>query len=114
MTQLLSPFPGPVTVNRATGGKIVTRIIWLMATLRYRAVIWTSWDSATVVVSIVKLAVFEPAATVTVATAGRAPSLFDVDKPTVPPPLGAAVVSVTVPVADCCDCTFAGEIVNDE
>jgi hypothetical protein len=89
-------------------------MIWLIATFRYLAVIWTSCDWATVVVSMLKLAVVEPAGTVTLLTAGLATSLFEVDSSTVAPPLGAPVVSVTCPTAPCCDCTLDGEIVKVE
>ena len=43
-----------------------------MATFRYRAVIWMSFDSPTVVVSMRNVAVVAPAGTVTVLDAGRA------------------------------------------
>src|SRR5580765_572190 len=71
-----------------------------------------SFDSPTVVVSMRNVAEVEPDGTVTVLDAGRAKSRSDVDRSIVMPPLGAAVVSVTVPVASCCDCTLDGEIVN--
>jgi hypothetical protein len=74
-----------------------------MATFRYRAVIWMSFDSPTVVVSMRNVAVVAPAGTVTVLDAGRAKSRSEVDNSIEMPPLGAAVVSVTVPIASCCD-----------
>jgi len=56
-----------------------------------------------VVVSTRNVALVDPDGTVTLLEAGRATSRFEVDRSTVMPPLVAAVVSVTVPVASCCD-----------
>ena len=97
--QSLSPFPltswhlsppraAPVTVKRATGGGIVTRRMALSAAVfAWRAVICTSVETATVVVSIVNVPVVEPDGIVIELTVGRAVSRSDVERSSVTPPL---------------------------
>ena len=66
----------------------------------------------TVTVVTVKVAVVAPAATVTFAGTAAAPLLLD--SVTIAPPAGAALVSVTVPVAEAGPTTLVGFTATDE
>jgi hypothetical protein len=103
-----------LTVERlAGGGTGVTARVAVRVVLPWVAVIVADVDAETAVVAIAKLALVAPDATVTVVGLD-ATVAFELERLTTSPPLPAALVSVTVPVALLPPTTLVGLMLSAE